>query len=120
MNHSVKRETDWRTRTVVAVLAVFAVALGVRLVQLQWIDRLAFSDRANRQRTFVESVAARPGDIVDRNGRLLATTISVRSLYANPAQIVDAAQFAADVAPLLKLDADRLAERLEENRKKQF
>jgi cell division protein FtsI/penicillin-binding protein 2 len=120
MNHSLNRETDWRARAVVAVLAVIAVALGVRLVQLQWFERLAFSDRANRQRTFVESVAARPGDIVDRNGRLLATTISVRSLYANPAQIVDAAKFASDVAPLLKLDADRLAERLKQNRKKQF
>jgi cell division protein FtsI/penicillin-binding protein 2 len=120
MNRSVHRETDRRALTIVTLLAFFALVIGGRLVQLQWIDRLAFSDRANRQRTFIESIAARPGDIVDRNGRLMATTISVRSLYANPAHIADAAQFARDVAPLLNLDADRLAARLKLNRKKQF
>ncbi len=30
-------------------------------------------------------------DIVDRNGKLLATTLDSPSLYANPRQIVDAA-----------------------------
>jgi cell division protein FtsI/penicillin-binding protein 2 len=120
MNGSVNRTTDWRVLTIIVLLAMFALAIGARLVQLQWIDRLAFSDRANRQRTFVESIAARPGDIVDRSGRLMATTISVRSLYAVPAHIVDIAQFARDVAPRLNLDADRLAERLTLNRTKQF
>lgn len=120
MNANIEHNSAWRPRAVIGLLAICALTLGARLVQLQWIDRFQFAERANRQRTFTEKIPARPGDIIDRDGRLLATTISVRSLYAAPAHIDDKTEFARAVAPLLSMDADRLTDRLEANRTKQF
>lgn len=48
-------------------------------------------------------------DIVDRNGRLLATNLDTFSLYAHPRQMVDPAHTAAQLAAIFpEMDADRL------------
>ena len=48
-------------------------------------------------------------DIVDRNGRLLATNLDTFSLYAHPRQMVDPARTAAQPAAIFpEMDADRL------------
>ena len=91
----------------------------MRLVQLQWFDRDQFAERANRQRTFVVTMTSRPGDIVDRNGRLLAPTVSVRSLYVVPALIANPIPIAREIALVLDMDADLLAKRLWSKRSKQ-
>ncbi|MGH7128217.1 MAG: peptidoglycan D,D-transpeptidase FtsI family protein, partial [Planctomycetaceae bacterium] len=56
------------------------LALAGRLLQLQWWGRSDLARRADRQRSYIESIPARPGEIVDRDGRVLATTVSARSL----------------------------------------
>jgi cell division protein FtsI/penicillin-binding protein 2 len=111
---------DWRIRFLLGMLMTAGVVLAVRLVQLQWFDRDQFAERANRQRTFVVTMTSRPGDIVDRNGRLLATTVSVRSLYVVPALIANPMPIARDIALVLDMDADLLAKRLRSKRSKQF
>lgn len=48
-------------------------------------------------------------DIVDRNGRLLATNLDTFSLYAHPRQMVDPAHTAAQLAAIFpEMDANRL------------
>ncbi|MDA0721888.1 MAG: penicillin-binding protein 2 [Proteobacteria bacterium] len=48
-------------------------------------------------------------DIVDRNGRLLATNLDTFSLYAHPRQMVDPAHTAAQLAAIFpEMDADSL------------
>ena len=65
---------NWRVRSVVTAIVFAGIVLSGRLVHLQWIDRENFSKKADRQRSYVEPIPARPGEIVDRHGRLLATT----------------------------------------------
>lgn len=60
---------------------------------------------------FVE--VPRRADIVDRNGELLATTVEVNSLYADPRAIWDPAETAARLAEVLDdVDPAMLAKRL--------
>jgi len=74
-------------RTLIATLAVAIafLAVGSQLV------RLALSSQGELSASLNETVAqsfARP-DIVDRNGRLLATDVEVYSLFADPARVID-------------------------------
>ena len=74
-------------RTLIATLAVAIafLAVGAQLV------RLALSGQGELSASLNETVAqsfARP-DIVDRNGRLLATDVEVYSLFADPARVID-------------------------------
>ncbi len=60
----------------------------------------------------------RRGDLVDRNGEILATSLESYSLYADPYRIWDAEETARRLAEALpRLDAEALAARLQENRR---
>lgn len=117
---SASRSLD-RRRTLcgVIVLAVWAVIAG-RLVQIQWLDRDRYAAYANRQRSLTEILPARPGEIVDRRGRVLATSIPVESVWINPSKIKDHDRTAATLAKALHLDREILSKRLSERRTRQF
>src|SRR5262249_46845252 len=104
--------SDGRARVLVAGMAVFWLMLAGRLVQLQWLRRGDLAERANRQRSYLETIPARPGEIVDRHGRLLATSVSARSLYLVPSRVSNPWQLAWSLADALDIDADRLYEKL--------
>jgi cell division protein FtsI/penicillin-binding protein 2 len=91
-----------------------------RLIQLQGQERHAMHDRVARQSLFSEVVPARPGEIVDRCGRVLAMTESCDSLFAVPDQIQDPWRFAWQLSQVLNLNADMLHRRLVEHSDRQF
>jgi cell division protein FtsI/penicillin-binding protein 2 len=110
----------WRTRLVIASLVVVWLILSGRLVLLQLFNGDELRRLAERQRTIREVVPARPGDIVDRDGRILATTIRVPSLFVVPSRIDDAWDTAQQLADAIKIDRDALFERLAVHPERQF
>ncbi|MBS0204322.1 MAG: penicillin-binding protein 2 [Planctomycetes bacterium] len=101
-----------RARAVVTIVGVAWTLLALRLVQLQWWQQVRFADRAEQQREYAEEIVARPGDIVDRQGRLVATTLTLRSLYVVPSRISKPWTIASKLAEVLDLTADPLFEKL--------
>jgi cell division protein FtsI (penicillin-binding protein 3) len=88
---------DWRA-TVRRRLAVVAIILGfwaagieARLVTLQVFDRADLVARAERQQMRTIAAPAMRGDILDRRGRVLATSVDGDSIYAVPSEIGDEA-----------------------------
>jgi cell division protein FtsI (penicillin-binding protein 3) len=80
-----------RTR-LVATAALFAVVFLVvtlRLAEIVLISGGSAASPISRVRPVAPPVPMR-ADIIDRNGRLLATTLDSPSLYADPRQIIDA------------------------------
>jgi cell division protein FtsI (penicillin-binding protein 3) len=81
---------DWRAtlkrRTIVAVALFGAWAVGIeaRLAYLQTMLRPALEARAERQHKRTPTAPAKRGDIVDRRGRTLATSVDADSIYAVP------------------------------------
>ncbi len=65
-----------------------------------------------------DEVKLQRGNIVDRNGVLLATSLITASLYANPREVKDAAGAAAKLSKTLGMDSKKLLARL--NDKKSF
>ena len=74
-----------RTLIATVAMALFFMAVGAQLVRLALMGVSAGSISLNE--TVAQSFA-RP-DIVDRNGRLLATDVEAYSLFADPARVID-------------------------------
>ena len=110
----------WRSVPVFAFVIGVWLILIARLVQVQWLQRDTFSAQAERQRIFVQNIPARPGDILDRDGRLLATTITAKSLYVVPSAIEDPAAIANQLAGALGLDPAALQSSIDADRTRKF
>jgi cell division protein FtsI/penicillin-binding protein 2 len=88
--------THWRTTlkrrlTVTAVVVfVWSCAIEARLVYLQVVERAELAARAERQVSSTVTVPAKRGDILDRNGHLLAYSVDADSIYGVPSQFLDA------------------------------
>jgi stage V sporulation protein D (sporulation-specific penicillin-binding protein) len=103
-----------RKRTVFLLLAtgLAILLLGARLFFLQVVRGESLRRSAVDVRTRMVPVQARRGDIIDRNGEVLADSVDVYSVYANPALVADKAGTAARLAPILAVPEDTLLQRL--------
>ena len=80
-----------------AVCAVWAVAIEARLVWLQVSQHEALLAKANAQKDRTRTLNPRRGDIVDRHGRILATSVDAVSICGVPSAIDTPAAVAAAV-----------------------
>jgi cell division protein FtsI/penicillin-binding protein 2 len=92
------RETaiaDWRAtlrrRSIVAavLLGLWMIGIEGRLVFLQIVRHADLVVRASRQQSRTMDAAAKRGDILDRRGRVLATSVDADSVIAVPSAIED-------------------------------
>ena len=97
----------WRAtvkrRLIVAVsaLAIWSAVIEARLVYLQVGQHAALTERAERQQLRTVETTARRGDILDRNGRVLAYSVEADSIYAVPTEISDPDGAAAAICTAL-------------------
>lgn len=66
------------------------------------------AEKARRQHTTSEMVTGKRGMILDRNGRVMARSVEVFSVYAKPAEISDYLTVANTLGPLLGLAPQEL------------
>jgi cell division protein FtsI (penicillin-binding protein 3) len=99
------RGTRLRLMLVALSISMWAVAIGVRLFQLQVLDRPSFERQAARQSERTINLDSRRGPILDRNGRPLAVSVDAESLYAVPQDLESPARTALALARALGLDA---------------
>ncbi|MCL6561140.1 MAG: stage V sporulation protein D, partial [Firmicutes bacterium] len=99
------------------VAFIFLLLVG-RLAWLQIVrsEELAKGARENRIRHI--EVEARRGDICDRNGKVLVTSVSCESVVAMPAQIGHPRETAEKLAQVLKMDKEEVYRRI--TRKQSF
>jgi cell division protein FtsI/penicillin-binding protein 2 len=110
----IKREQQFKRILALLALVLLAFAgLGFRLVDLQvWRHgELAKLAEKNTQQTSWQP--ARRGDILDANGNLLATSVAVKTVCADPSLIGgQQAVVARALAPLLQMSEADLRQRL--------
>jgi cell division protein FtsI (penicillin-binding protein 3) len=111
---------NWRLRLLSCGLVALWAIVALRLAYLQGWRHEEFSRQALAQQRLVETIPARPGDILDRNGRLLATTVKVYSLYVDPSRIDHPQQISQVLADALQLDETQLHEHLIARPDRQF
>jgi cell division protein FtsI (penicillin-binding protein 3) len=107
-----------RRRRTLLVLAAVLLALAAIAGQLV---RLALKGGPEIRLNLAEPLArtwSRP-DIVDRNGRLLATDVGVHSLYADPRLIIDLDEVVEKISGVLPgVDADELRRSLSDRNRR--
>jgi cell division protein FtsI (penicillin-binding protein 3) len=98
---------DWRNAvrsrvTIAAVLfALWTVAIEARLIYLQIVRHDELTAMAERQRTNTFETTPLRGDILDRNGRVLAYSVDAESIFADPSEVENPDKAAALVCGAL-------------------
>ncbi len=110
----------WRSGFISAVLLMLWLVLIGRLIHVQGTQHDFMHGKVDRQSTFTETLTARPGAIVDRNGHVLAMTVTRNSIYAVPSRIEDPRQFAWQAAAVTGRSADSILDQLRKSKDKHF
>jgi cell division protein FtsI/penicillin-binding protein 2 len=86
-----RRTVKQRVVIMLGLLGVWAVVLQGRLLDLQVLQHAELRDLARDQQQDVIQAPAGRGDILDRNGELLAYSVDGASIGASPREVKDAA-----------------------------
>src|SRR4051812_15030169 len=108
------KRLQYRRLLMLALLLAAAFAgLGYRLVDLQVLRHQELSVKAQQNTQHELQLEPRRGDILDCKGNLLATSVFVKTLCADPTLIGNRqADVARVLAPLLELNEAQLVQRL--------
>jgi len=102
------------------LLAVAAVGLVWRAVNLQLVDHTFLAGQGDARFSRIVSIAAHRGMITDRYGEPLAVSTPVDSIWVNPKELALATDRIPGLAAALHLDADDLARRVTSNLDREF
>ena len=94
------------------ILTVAFAAMAVRLVVVQAFQAPAYARLAAQQRQSAVEFPARRGAIFDRDGRPLAISVDLHTVYADPTLVRDAYRAARKLSPVLDQGISWLLERL--------
>lgn len=111
-----KRHKFWANITGVFLIAVF-LALAVRIGRIQLIEQDMYSKLAKMQQWKKIELPARRGSILDRNGSILAESLQVGSVYADPAEIEDPSFVAYQLSKVLKLNSSKTVRLLSQDKR---
>jgi len=109
-----------RTRIVAGAIALAAVALFGRSVQLQVLDRQFLAEQGDMRHARVATMPAHRGAVLDRFGEPLAVSSPVDTVWVNPPEFAQAGEGIAQLARALKRDRQWLAQRVTSNLDRQF
>lgn len=91
-----------RTIVVLSLLGLWAAGVEARLVQLQVFEHARMLVEADREQQETIHLAAVRGDIVDRNGELLAYSVLAHRIIASPRDVTEPVKAVAELCLALE------------------
>ncbi len=110
----------WRSTLVLGLVALGAVGLAARAIELQLVDHGFLAKQGDDRSMRVVKIAAHRGAITDRYGEPLALSTPVDSVWANPQELDDNIDQLPKLARALKQDQETLARRITSNLDREF
>ena len=104
-----------RTRAMRLILAFIFVGLVVQLIKVQVVSHQHYASLSTSELTQTVVVPAVRGGIYDRNGEVLAESVTKQTVVADPLLITHPAALADALAPILGLPTDQLRVKLTEH-----
>lgn len=108
------------TRARIALFGLLFAVMGVWVVRRAWSLQLEQSDKLKEfaDRNYLKAIQIPParGRILDRNGKELAATARVESVFGNPRVLAHSKGAAARLAKALQLDAREVRKKLASRR----
>ena len=102
-----RRTVRGRVLVMASVMALWGVAMEARLVHLQVFRYDALVEQAERQQSRSVKTIPKRGEILDREGRLLAYSVEADSVVAVPNEVVDPVGTTAAVCEILECSEQR-------------
>ncbi|MEZ6853461.1 penicillin-binding transpeptidase domain-containing protein [Halodesulfovibrio aestuarii] len=116
---SASQKRDWsrvRFLCVAALMAVVWCSLWGRAYSLQVVDTQNLSGRALRQHLTSELVTGRRGKILDRDNRVLASTLAIKSVFVRPYEVESPYTVSVRLANILKVDPKFIRKKIKKGR----
>jgi cell division protein FtsI (penicillin-binding protein 3) len=118
MRHT-ERRSDPRSvprgTVIIVIAAVWSVYIGLTLVRLQVSEHEWLLGHAEHEQSSTVGISPVRGLILDRNGREMARSVAVKSLYAAPSEIGSASVMADKLSKLLDVDRADVYRKLSSN-----
>lgn len=102
----------YRLRWIIVLFAVMYLGFFIRLVQIQILPHAKLQQFKDRQYTSLITLQPQRGDILDRNGSELASSLKVYSLFADPSLIQNPRKTASALSEKLKIDYQKVYHKL--------
>lgn len=103
----------WRMTFLAVCLGLALLVATSRAVMMQTVEAPQLQHEAAKGYVRTETLDDWRGDILDRNGRLVATTVHRWALTADPQEVRDAVKTAELLAPVVGMTAADIAQRLD-------
>jgi len=114
------REFRGRARFLAAAIAVTALVLVGRAVQLQVLDRQFIEEQAYMRHARTAPIVAHRGVIQDRFGEPLAASSPVETIWVNPPEFAEAGEGIPKLARALGINRQWLEQRVTSNLDREF
>lgn len=115
---------NWKKVKILLTTLLFVVGFGrivYELFEIQVLQRKDYKNKLDRQYELTIANANKMrGDIYDRNGNELASSIITFSLYINKAKIENIDDFAKELSGKIKLNANEIKQAIESSKAKGF
>jgi cell division protein FtsI/penicillin-binding protein 2 len=105
-----------RSRQILVFFLFILFVLAMRIFYLQVIRHEFYLDKANDQRKRIITLSPDRGDIFDRNGDLLATSIDTYSVFAVPSGVKDKQGTSAALSKILKENEGAILQKLDSDK----
>ena len=102
-----------RTLALVLLIVFFLLIIFARLFYLQIFNGYSFVKRGLTQWLRDLPLTAQRGQIVDRNGVVLASSYTTYDVYVRPADVENASEVAQVLSTVLKLEYEKILEKIE-------
>jgi cell division protein FtsI (penicillin-binding protein 3) len=110
----------WRVFAATLAFLVLAGTGGARLVYLHVIEKDFLQDQGDARTIRMEKIPAHRGMIRDRQGKPLAISTPVVSLWANPGELLAQPEVLDALALHLDVEPEKFREKLNRNSSKSF
>ena len=109
-----------RYRILKGLFALAGIVILSRVMYLQVYDSSFLQQEGDKRTVRYESIPAHRGVIFDRNGKMLAVSAPVMTLWGDPRQLIDQQEYWPKLARALEIPASELATRIRNNASKEF
>jgi len=103
----------WRSKLIVAAMALAFVGLAVRASYVQVFENAFFKHQGEVRFARTLTLPANRGRILDRNGLILASSVPAPSVWANPEEIDRSPEGLRQLSKWLEMTPAELAKKLE-------
>lgn len=100
---------------VVVIVSLWFIAVLLRLIDLQVVHSDEYLQKARRQHIWEIELNARRGEIYDRNGEVLATSISSHSIYIIPKEIDNPIRTSLILSNYLSISGEDIFNKIKDN-----